>query len=83
MGLGRFGAGGRSGEIVDGVRVDDGVGFAEIGVGGILTAGGRLEVCESFEAPSSFEAGVFFKANRQVEGGPEAGFEGDYSNPCG
>lgn len=81
MGLGRFGAGGRSGEIGDGVRVDGGVGFAEIGVGGILTAGGRLEVRDSLEAPGSFEAGVFFKANGQVEGGPKAGFEGDYSNP--
>ena len=73
VGLGRFGAGGRDGEIGDGVRVDDGVGFADIGVGGILTAGDRLEVCKSFEA------GVFFKANRQVEGGPKAGFEGDHS----
>ena len=67
--------------------IDDGVGFADIGVEGRLATSGRFEVCDCleaddrFEALVLFEAGVFFKANRQVEGGPEAGFEGDHSNP--
>ena len=71
----RFGAGGRDGEI----GVDDGVGFADIGVEGRLATSGRLEVRDSLEAPSSCEAGVSFKANRQVGGRSEAGFEGEYS----
>lgn len=75
VGLGGFCAGGRDGEI----GVDDGVGFADIGVEGRLATSGRLEVRDSLEAPSSCEAGVFFKANRQVGGRSEAGFEGEYS----